>query len=221
MRPLAVLRPEPGNAATVARATAAGFRTLSLPLFAVRGVDWAVEDAAAFDALIVTSANALRFGGVGLAHLVRLPVLAVGENSAAAARAAGFSVVASGTGDAAAIVTLAETRGYRRALHLAGRERTLRAGGVIAAVATVYESVAVPIETDRLQSLVGTCALLHSARAARRLGALIDAAGIARAALAIGAFSPAIAAAAGPGWAAIATAATPDDAALFDALRHP
>ncbi len=217
--PLAVLRPEPGNAATCARAAAAGFETVSLPLFAVQTVAWDVPRAADFDALILTSANALRFAGERLSGLTALPVLAVGPHTAAAAREAGFDVMAVGGGDGAAIAALAVSIGVKRALHLTGRDRTLSAGGPIAQVIPVYESAAVPVDPVRVQALVGSIALLHSARAARRLADLLDTAGIDRATLALAAFSPAVAAAAGVGWAAIASAATPDDTALFAAAR--
>jgi uroporphyrinogen-III synthase len=217
--PLAVLRPEPGHAATLARAEAAGFATVSLPLFAVQALAWERPDAAAFDALILTSANAVRFAGAGLAALTSLPVLAVGPHTAAAAREAGFDVMATGGGDGAEIAALASAHGVARALHLTGRDRTLSAGGPIAQVIPVYESAAIEVDPARLTDVIGSIALLHSARAARRLAALIDAARIDRARLSIAAFSPAIAAAAGVGWAALASAATPDDAALFVAAR--
>lgn len=217
MRVLAVLRPEPGNAATCARAAAAGFATRALPLFAVEALDWDVPDAAQHDALILTSANALRFGGPGIAALTGLPVLAVGPHTAAAARAAGFDVMAIGSGDGAQIASVAEEQGIRRALHLTGRDRTLGAGGAIATVLPVYHSVAVPVAPDALHALDGTIALLHSARAARRLEALVTAAGLDRSRIAIAAFSPAIAATLGPGWGGVVAAATPDDAALFAA----
>ena len=216
---LAVLRPEPGNAATVARAEAAGFTTLSLPLFAVRAISWDVPDIGAFDALILTSANAVRFAGEGLANLLRLPVLAVGPHTAAAARATGFDVMATGGGDGAAIAALATDSGISRALHLTGRDRTLVEGGPIRSVVPVYENAPLPIAPAALEPLIGTTALLHSARAAHRLGALIDAAHVDRNRIAIAAFSTAIAAAAGTGWADIASATAPDDAALFVAAR--
>ena len=218
-RRLAVLRPEPGNAATIGRADAAGFATLSLPLFAVQALAWEVPSAAAFDAVILTSANAVRFAGARLRDVTGLPVLAVGPHTAAAARAAGFDVMATGGGDGAEIAALALAQGISRALHLTGRDRTLAVGGVIAAVIPVYESAPVPVASDALQGLIGATALLHSARAARRLGELLDSAGIDRARVAIAAFSPAIAAAAASGWAGIASATAPDDAALFVAAR--
>ena len=218
-RRLAVLRPEPGNAATVARAQAAGFATSSLPLFAVRSLPWAIPDPADFDALILTSANALRFGGARLGDLMQLPVVAVGPHTATAARGAGFDVMTTGGGDGAEIAALAVTHGVARALHLTGRDRTLWAGGPIAQVVPVYESAAVPVDPAALAELIGSTALLHSARAARRLAELIDTATIDRAGITIAAFSPAIATAAGEGWSAIASAATPDDRALFVAVR--
>ncbi len=70
-----------------------------------------------------------------------------------------------------------------------------------------------------LDSLEGSVALLHSARAATRLGELVDSHGRARSSIAVAAFSPVIASAAGNGWAWIATAAAPNDAALIDAAR--
>ncbi|TPG52782.1 uroporphyrinogen-III synthase [Sphingomonas glacialis] len=216
-RPLAVLRPEPGNAATCTRAAEAGFETRALPLFAVEALDWGVPDPAQHDALILTSANTLRFGGAGLAALTGLPVLAVGPHTAAAARAAGFDVMAIGSGDGAQIAAFAHAHGIRRALHLTGRDRTLGAGGAIATVLPVYHSVAVPVAPNALQVVEGTIALLHSARAARRLEALVTAAGLDRSRIAIAAFSPAIAATLSAGWGGVAAAATPDDAALFGA----
>ena len=215
---LVVLRPEPGNAATLARARDAGFDAVALPVFAVEPLDWAVPDPEQHDALILTSANALRLGGASIAALRGLPVLAVGGHTATAARDAGFAVTASGTGNAADIVALAERTGVRRALHLTGHDRTLEAGGVIATLVPVYQSVPRAVEPAELDLLDDRVALLHSARAARRIGTLVDAAGLSRARIAIAAFSPVIAAAAGSGWAGIAVAARPDDAALFAAL---
>lgn len=218
-RRLAVLRPEPGNAATRGRAAAAGFATIALPLFEVRAMAWHAPDPAEHDALILTSANALRFGGEGLAALTSLPVFAVGAQTAAAARAAGFTVAATGERDGARLVELASAHGVTRALHLTARDRTLDTGGPITSTIAVYESAVLAIDDTALRQLEGTVALLHSARAARRLAELLDTAAIPRARVAIAAFGPAIAAAAGEGWAGAATAAAPDDAALFVAIR--
>lgn len=214
MTPLAVLRPEPGNAATAGRIEAGGARAIRLPLFAVRALDWTPPEPADFDALLLTSANAVRFGGAGLDRFRVLPVLAVGARTAAAARAAGFDVMAAGVGDAAALIATAWANGVVRALHLGGRERGVEAGGPVARAITVYASEALPIEPRDLDALQGTVALLHSARAARRLAELV---GPRRPTIGVAAFSPAVAAAAGSGWASIAIAAAPNDAALIEA----
>jgi uroporphyrinogen-III synthase len=201
---VAVLRPEPGNAATCARLTAAGMTPVALPLFAVRPLAWEAPEPG-FDALLLTSANALRHGGPGLDRYRSLPVLAVGEATAAAARARGFTVAETGAADAAAL--LATTRA-RRILHLGGRERA-GADARVTSVA-VYASEVLP--DPPLAELGGTVALLHSARAARRLAELL--APDVRATVALAALSPAVAEAAGGGWRSVDPATRPTDAAL-------
>ncbi|CAN5272045.1 hypothetical protein BH10PSE14_BH10PSE14_18210 [soil metagenome] len=216
-RRIAVLRPEPGNAATAARVKAVGARAISLPLFAVRPLGWTAPDTADFDAILLTSANAARFGGPALAELNGLPAFAVGEKTAIAARDAGFDVKASGGTDAAAIVAVARAQGFQRLLHLGGRERSIAAGGPIGAAIAVYANEALDIADTALAELAGAVALLHSARAAQRLGELVDAAGMARGDIALAAISAAVAASAGLGWSAVAVAAMPRDQALIDA----
>jgi uroporphyrinogen-III synthase len=216
MRRLVVLRPEPGNAATAARAVAAGYAVLRLPLFTVLPLAWAAPDPHDHDALVLTSANAVRHAGAALARFAALPAIAVGEQTAAAARDAGFAVVAVGSSDAAALATMLAERGVSRALHLGGRDHAAVAG-VLHAVA-VYASEPANVAPADLAAVAGQVALLHSPRAARRLAALLDGGGVARADVTLGAFSPAIAAAAGTGWRAVAVAATPSDAALFASI---
>lgn len=220
MRPLVVVRPEPGNAATCARAHVAGFAAVALPLFAVVPLAWTPPDPAAYDALVLTSANAVRHGGSGLATLLALPVLAVGERTAAAARAAGFTVACVGECDAATLLAEPAAQAFARALQLAGRDRVSMVAPTIAATVTVYASEAVAVAPADLARLVGTTVLLHSARAARRLATLLDAAKVARTDVAVAAFSAAVATAAGTGWASITIADTPDDAALLGAIAR-
>ena len=117
-RPIVVLRPEPGNTATIARVVALGLSPISLPLFDIRAVDWSTPDPRDHDALLVTSANAIRMAGPALAGLRCLPALAVGEATAAAARGAGFEVIAAGTGGVDALSGAAAQHGIARALHL-------------------------------------------------------------------------------------------------------
>lgn len=216
MRPRAVLRPEPGNSATAQRLRALGHPVVQLPLFQVVPLDWSVPDVADFDALLLTSANAVRAAGPGLGTLGTLPVLAVGAATARAASAAGLRVVAEGDADAAALIASAEGR-FARMLHLGGRETSVAAGGPVARHIAVYASEPCPVSAAALGRLAGTTVLLHSARAAARLGELVDAAGIARARIAVAALSPAVAAAAGSGWAHVSIAHAPTDAALIAA----
>jgi len=218
-RPLAVLRPEPGNAATAGRIEALGLIAIRLPLFAVRPLDWVPPDPADHDALLLTSANAVRFGGPGLDDLKGLPVLAVGANTAESARSAGFDVMTTGQADAASLLAEARAKGLARMLHLGGRERSLEAGPPIARAIAVYASEVVPIAATQLRALIGTVTLLHSARAARRLGELIDTHDLSRGDIRITAFSDTIASAAGSGWAGCGTATAPNDVALIAAAR--
>src|SRR4051794_25280604 len=96
MRRLVVLRPEPGASATAERARMLGLEPVMVPLFEVEPVAWQAPDAARFDALLLTSANAVRMGGEELSKLRRLPVHAVGEATARSALDAGFDVASLG-----------------------------------------------------------------------------------------------------------------------------
>lgn len=215
-RPLAVLRPEPGNRIMAAAVEARGRRALRLPLFAIAPLAWTPPDPAAFDALILTSANAVRQGGPGLSVLRNLPVYAVGASTAESAERAGLRVALVGRSGAAALVEAAQAAGVRRALHLAGRERTLDEGGIVADIRTVYASEEVPVPPEAAARLAGSIALVQSARAGERLGEIIDGAGIARSRIAVAAMSAACARAAGDGWAAVSVAGEPSPEALLD-----
>ena len=206
-----VFRPEPGNARTAALLAAAGIDVLRQPLFAVSPVAWTPPDPVSFDALLLTSANAVRHAGGGLATLAGLPVLAVGEATAAAARAAGLTVALAGDRDARAIGDLARREGFGRLLHLAGRDHIALPGVVPIAV---YASDALSVAPGAAQGWAGRVALLHSARAARCFVALIERDTAARGSIAVAALSPAVRDAAGQGWAAVALASRPTDAAL-------
>lgn len=218
--PVVVLRPEPGNRATIARLTEAGIEALAIPLFAVQPLDWTMPDPAEFDALILTSANAVRWAGKGLTLAKALPVYTVGEATAAAARAAGIDVITTGNEDASALLATAKAAGVARALHLGGRDSTITPGtppaNIIRQSIAVYASDPVPVSPRALAELIDGVALLHSPRAARQLAALIDTAGFARHRITLAALSAAVAAAAGPDWQVIWTAPVPTDAALVN-----
>jgi uroporphyrinogen-III synthase len=206
MRPLLVLRPEPGASATVARARAQGLEAVAVPLFRIEPIEWQAPDPAAFDGLLLTSANALRSGGAQLQGLRRLPVYAVGEATAEAARKAGFDVAA--TGDSGVDGLLASIGGLKL-LHLCGEDRRepQAASQQITAIA-VYR--AVPVEAD-LGAVKGAVALIHSPRAGRRFAQLAED----RASTIVAAISAAAAEAVGEGWRAVETAERPTDDALL------
>ena len=71
MKPLYVIRPEPGCAATMRAARAMGLEAHGFPLFEVRPLGWDAPPAASFDALLIGSANALRHGGAAFAAYQR------------------------------------------------------------------------------------------------------------------------------------------------------
>ena len=210
MKAALVLRPEPGNAATAARLARSGIAVRCCPLFIVRPIAWSPPDPRRYDALLLTSANAIRHAGAGLSDVAGVPVLAVGEATARAASAAGLAIALVGTSDAATLVAEARSTGSQRLLHLSGRDH-----GTLPAVdqITVYASDLRPVVAEEVAAWRGHVALLHSPRAARRLAALVDEDG--RAGMAIAALSPAVAKAAGTGWAAVHIAPTPTDPALI------
>ncbi len=213
-RALAVLRPEPGNAATAARVEALGLPAIRLPLFAVRPLAWEPPDPGQFDALLLTSANAVRHAGAALARLRALPVLAVGEATARAAAEAGFAVAL--TGDTGLDALLGQA-GERRTLYLHAAEARVPAHPAIVAAVPIYSSDALPLSPEALQPMLGNVALLHSPRAAQRLAELLPPADRAR--VRIAALSPAVADAAGDGWQKVTIAAAVSDAALLASAR--
>lgn len=211
MKKLLVLRPEPAASETAARARALGLEPLVAPLFTILPLDWVPPDPAAFDAVMVTSANAVRHGGAGLAQFRSLPCYAVGERSAAAAAAAGFPDVRTGPGDGAALVARMAAEGVRSAFHPCGRERMpLAAPGLRIMDVPVYAAEPagrLPADPD------GTLVLLHSPLAAARFASFVPEG---RERIAIAAISRAAAEAAGSGWGDVAIAGRPRDEALLE-----
>lgn len=214
MRPVVIVRPEPGASATAARAAALGLDARTVPLFAIEPVAWHVPDGAAYDALLLTSANAVRHAGPGLAALAGLPCHAVGAATAAAARAAGLNVVAVGTARAQPLVDAMTSFGHHAILWLAGEERSAIAAGAARITALPCYRAAENIDPPGWAAAIAYPAvvLLHSARAARRAATM---AGTARNHLIALGISDAVTAAAGMGWEASHAAPRPDDAEML------
>ena len=214
--PVLVTRAEPGNAATMARATAAGLDAQAIPLFAAVRVDWQLPDPADHDILLLTSAQAVRLAGPRLASLASLPVYAVGAATAAAAREAGLNVAATGTRDAQALINAIALQKNQRILWLCGRDRSdpdTRDAQLLPLPCYAVNPVDPPSGWD---DLIAEPAILlaHSARGAARIAALTEGR---RAALSLVAISPAVAAMAGGGWAIVTVTDRPDDAAMVTA----
>ena len=213
MIPLVILRPEPGAAVTAKRAEALGLTPVIHPLFAVEPVSWEAPDPTQFDALLLTSANALRFGGDAVTRYRDLPIFAVGAATAQAARDAGFSQVTEGSGNAADSLREIECVGYSRPLHLSGEDRTPYPRLPFAVTTrAVYAArpTGAALPTGRY------VALLHSVRAAMRFAELCQAAEL----VDVVAISAAVTEAAGTGWRSISVAPDPTDNAML-ALAVP
>ncbi|WGS20885.1 MULTISPECIES: uroporphyrinogen-III synthase [unclassified Bradyrhizobium] len=98
-----VTRPHPDNEATLASLRARGFDALAAPMLRFEPLPFHDDDGAHYDAVILTSVNALRAIDLAGSRLLRLPLFAVGAHTADAARAAGFGQILVAKGDAVAL----------------------------------------------------------------------------------------------------------------------
>ena len=191
-------------------------------MFEVRPLAWDSPEANRFDALLLASANTLRHGGAALESYRDLPVYAVGETTAQAARKAGFTLAQTGRGGLQSLLaTLAPD--HRRLLRLGGRERIdLRLPeGVRLAERAVYASEALPMPAELARMLDRPAlVLLHSGRAAAHFASECDRLGKPRDAISIAALAPRIAEAAGHGWRELDLAETTEEAALLALARQ-
>lgn len=222
-----VTRAQPGAARTAARLTALGHDPLVAPLLAVRplpGADLALDGVAA---LAFTSANGVsRFAGTQPAGR-DLPVFAVGDATAEAARAAGFAQVRSAAGDVGALAALlARERPGGPVLHPGAREPAgdlpgaLHAAGVSVRAVAVYETTALDLAPDAAEAWPSLeVVLLHSPRAACAF--LQAAQGRSTGDLLAACLSEAVAAPLRGCVARVRTAAEPREAALLALLGKP
>ena len=220
MTPLLVLRPEPGAAATAARAIAAGWHVIAAPLFTTAAEPWDAPDAGEHDALMLTSAQAVRHAGAALNLYRALPVYAVGEATGVAAMEAGFADIRMGDADAALLVTMMVRDGIKHPLHLAGREhRILDAAPIPIARRIVYAADPVTELPAAARAAIDAraVALIHSQRAGAVFADLLTKAGIDPGTVRIAAISGAAAAGA---WRAVKIAEAPNDVALLAAAAR-
>jgi len=140
-----VTRPSPDGERTAAAVRARGHEVLRVPLMRVRPVPAVISGN--WSAVIVTSANALRvLPAEQITPLLSLPLYAVGQRSAEAARERGFCEVHSANGDARDLVRLiAERHANETApyLYLAGEDRAADIEAALAKHGVKVETVIV------------------------------------------------------------------------------
>ncbi|MDR6432920.1 uroporphyrinogen-III synthase [Brucella pseudogrignonensis] len=183
--PVLITRPEPSASVTAAKLAALGFLPVLLPLSRTFALEFSVGNQP-FDTLAVTSANAFRYASVEfLKPYKALPLFAVGEGTARAARDMGFEKVIEGGGDAVRLASC--MAGHlpegAKVLYLAGRirqpifeERVLQAG-LKMQVCDVYDVERIDYSDDEIRALLPkspfVAVLLYSGVAAQYLARMM------------------------------------------------
>lgn len=227
-----ITRPEPAAARTAAAVIARGHEAWKVPLMRIEPL--AADLAGHWAGVIITSANAPAAIAANSTRdaLLGLPLYAVGQRSAEAARQAGFADVVSAGGGARDLLRLlsAHKSADRPLLYLAGENRAtdlvgeLRRGGVAAEMRVVYRAVTAPYPDELVAALESgdVQAVLHFSRrsADNYLNGAREAA-IAEQALAVRHYclSPEVAEPLqSAGAKRVAVAPNPDEAALIELL---
>ena len=227
-----VTRPQADSERTAAALEALGHEVLVAPLMRVEPV--AVDLAGTWSAIVITSANALLAVPVTADGVKTLPVFAVGDRSAEAARRAGFAEVSSANGDIKDLVRLVAARAVGAKaplLYLAGKDRSgdlvaqLATHGIDAEMKVVYRVVAEvfpPVLAAALESGDVDAVLHFSRRSAELFIEGARASGVTGPAEDVRhlCLSPQVAAPLA-GASRIAVAARPEEAALIALLRAP
>lgn len=210
-----VVRPQPGADQTAFSLEKLGHAALVHPLLETRPVAWNLPGETP-DAVILTSAAAVRHAGWKAEALKWTPTHAVGGQTALMAKMSGWTNVAIGPGTVQALLDNLATGSQRRLLHLAGAEVTaVMVPDTLSLMrVTVYETPLLPLPTLPQVDAV----LLHSPRTANHFAAEWDRLGGRRDAVAVYAISQATLAAAGTGWASTAVAAKATGNALLAML---
>jgi uroporphyrinogen-III synthase len=235
-----VTRPSPDDETTAAGLRARGFEVVRAPMLRFEPVAFHDDTDAHYAAVMVTSANALRSIEAHLAgsRLLKLPLFAVGEHTAAAAHRAGFDNVIVAPGDAVrlrdVVLAAVKARQLKKAstlLYLAGADLArdlageLGKRGFTVVTQTTYRMIPVstlPREACDAFAAGRIEAVLHySRRSGRAFLEAVRAAGVEITALALPqcCISDAVAAVfRDAGAMQVMVAAAPDENALFEAL---
>jgi len=235
-----VTRPLPDGDRTAASLRAKGFEALVAPMLRFEPTAFHDDPDAQYGAVIVTSANALRAIEPHLqgSRLLKLPLFAVGEHTADAARKVGFAKVISAGGDATGlrdcVLSSVKAKALKKSsplLYLAGADLArdlageLGARGFTVVTQTTYRMVAMPRLPDEVCRAFAEGrleAVLHySRRSARAFTEAIRAAGVEISALSLPqcCLSPGIATVLhDAGASQVVVAVAPEEDALFAAL---
>ena len=221
-----ITRAEPGASATAGRLQAIGFAPLVAPLLTVEPVDTPL-DLNGVGSIAFTSTNAVKAFAARTGRR-DLPAFTVGDATAKAAHAAGFSQVASADGDMAALIRLLATaRPEGVVLHPCGRHKAgdfqggLKRVGLNGRDVELYDTPAVPVlPADAAAALAEhevAAVLLHSSRAAEILAGFAGGQDLSEI-LALGFSSACLRPLGGLGFADLLKADRPTESALLDAL---
>jgi uroporphyrinogen-III synthase len=236
-------RPHPDNEATERLLRARGYDVVLAPMLRFEPMASPdTGDTTDYGAVIVTSANALRAieGQLTGSRLLKLPLFAVGEHTAAAARRLGFVEVISADGDAAdlrervlASVRAKQLKKTKALLYLAGAELARDIAGELGAhgfdivTRTTYRMLALsglPRQAREAFAANRIEAVLHySQRSARAFLDAVRADGVEITALAVPqcCMSPSVASSLREAGATqVLVASSPDENALFTALER-
>ncbi|OYX56013.1 MAG: hypothetical protein B7Y86_11240 [Brevundimonas subvibrioides] len=169
-----VTRARPGADRTARRLSAEGFEPLVAPLLEIHALPAAL-DLSGVQALAFTSVNGVA-AFAALSGTRTLPVLAVGEATARAARDAGFAIISSADGDLADLAAM--IRAEARDLTIVHACAAEPAGDLRAAVGDAARIRTLPVYEARETGVAAPGAwdavLIHSPRAGRALAASLS-----------------------------------------------
>jgi len=199
-----VTRPDPDNEATAEALRARGFDVMLAPMLRFVAVGYSDQPDETYDAVLVTSANALRAceSAAISEHLLALPLFAVGEQTSEAARRTGFRQVMTANSGSASLrdLVLKSVKGkiigkQARLLYLAGADLArdlageLGAQGLTVMTQTTYRmlpTAELPFDVGEAIAMGRIQAVLHySRRSARAFVEAVRLAGVEISALSI------------------------------------
>lgn len=166
---LLILRPTDGALQSAAVARELGFDPIIASASKICALDWEAPDPSEFDAIMITSANALRHGGDVIMQYRYLPMFAVGKATAKLATDMGFNIAAIGQGGAKALWPLIVSHGAKNILRLVGRDYVTVNSDLNVRTIMTYEARALPMADDLMALMMDTNAphifTFHSAKA--------------------------------------------------------